>query len=193
MDRTNAHLCCCNWITEKNIHKPFTYETNTDNSDFTSFISLANAQEDGDTLWTVSGLTSLNFSQLSLTNWAAGGENSMAGNAIVNLSANYQSRDSQMNWDNNLIMGYGMVKQEGDDTKKSDDKIDLFSNYIKNPQYVDVNFDFMLNFKVNKFISASFVSQIIYDYDIQIADDAGIEKDRIQFKELFGLGLTYSF
>ena len=37
---------------------------------------------DGDTLWKVSGVTSLSISQLSHSNWAAGGENSFSGNAF---------------------------------------------------------------------------------------------------------------
>lgn len=72
-------------------------------------------------------------------------------------------------------------------------KLDLFTNYLDNPQYVDVNFDLILSFKINKFLSASFMSQLIYDYDIKFDDGAGGEESRVQFKELFGLGLSYSF
>jgi hypothetical protein len=78
-------------------------------------------------------------------------------------------------------------------------KIDLFSNYLENPQYVDVNFDLLLSMKVNDYISASFISQLIYDYDIKfdVVDESGTptgeSKPKVQFKELFGIGLTYSF
>ena len=43
----------------------------------------------------------------------------------------------------------------------------FFSNYLENPQYVDVNWDLLLTFKVNDFISASLMTQLIYDYDIK--------------------------
>ena len=280
------------------------------------------AQEPADTLWKYNGVVSLNFSQLALSNWAAGGENSVSGNGRITLGANYLSRDSNISWDNELILGYGLLQQGDDAVRKSDDKIDfsskfgykaagnwkysglfsfrsqftegyanpgdenrtkisnflapgylnlsfgmdykpsktfaillapvtgkmtlvmddelsdagafgvtpgetvrsefggyvkiawttdlmkniklntkvdLFSNYLENPQYVDVNFDLLLSLKVNEYISASFITQLIYDYDIKFdivdettGDVIGTE-DRVQLKELFGVGLTYSF
>jgi hypothetical protein len=283
-------------------------------------ITLA-GQGSADTLWKYNGVVSLNFSQLALSNWAAGGENSVSGNGRVTLGANYMSRDENVSWDNELILGYGLVRQGEDPVRKSDDKIDLsskfgykaggnwkysglfsfrsqftegyanpgdenrtkisnflapgylnlsfgmdykpsetfaillapvtgkmtlvmdddlsaagafgvspgetarsefggyvkiawstdlmknvklntkvdlFSNYLENPQYVDVNFDLLLSLKVNEYISASFITQLIYDYDIKfdIVDDAGNvtgSEDRLQLKELFGIGVTYSF
>ncbi len=80
-----------------------------------------------DTVWRKSGLISLNFSQVSLSNWAAGGENSIAGNAIVNYFANYKRGKNV--WDNNFALGYGVLMQGKDDVRKSDDKIDLSSKY----------------------------------------------------------------
>ena len=38
--------------------------------------------------WQTGGLFSVGFNQVSLTNWAAGGQGSISGNALVNLSAN---------------------------------------------------------------------------------------------------------
>jgi hypothetical protein len=35
--------------------------------------------------WSKGGLFSLSFSQVSLTNWAAGGQNSISGNGLVSL------------------------------------------------------------------------------------------------------------
>lgn len=292
-----------------------------------SFLTIAlftvtlSAQEPADTLWKYNGVVSLNFSQMALSNWGAGGENSVAGNGRITLGANYLSRESDVSWDNELILGYGLLQQGDDPVRKSDDKIDLsskfgykaggnwkysgllsfrsqftegyanpgdenrtkisnflapgylnlsfgmdykpsetfailiapvtgkmtlvmdddlsaagafgvtpgettrsefggfvkiswvtdlmknvklntkvdlFSNYLENPQYVDVNFDLLLSLKVNEYISASFITQLIYDYDIKfdIVDAAGNvigSEDRIQLKELFGVGLTYSF
>lgn len=285
-----------------------------------SVVVFARDQADADTLWKFTGTTSLNLSQLSLTNWAAGGDNSLSGNALINLSANYAS--GKTSWENKLMLGFGLIKQGNDPTRKSDDqidfasklglkagekwlytallgfrtqfaqgydrpgetdrvkisnfmspgylnfslgmdykpsevfsmflspisskftfvldedlssagsfgldpgqtaraelgayikmtlkkeilknvtldtKIDLFSNYLDHPQYIDVNWDLLLGFKVNEYLSASLLTQLIYDYDIKFGEDTtGDGTDdtfeaRVQFKELFGLGLTLAF
>ena len=287
---------------------------------FTSFTIFAQDAVDADTLWKFSGTSSLNLSQLSLTNWAAGGDNSLSGNALINLSANYATDNT--NWENKIILGFGLIKQGDDPGRKSDDqidlasklglkasekwfytallgfntqfakgydnpgeddrlkisnfmapgylsfslgmdykpsdtfsvflspasskftfvldddlsaagsfgldpdqktraeigayikmtfkkeilknvtldtKIDLFSNYFDNPQYIDVNWDLLLGFKINEYLSASLLTQLIYDYDIKFGEDTTGDgeydtfSEKVQFKELFGLGLTYSF
>ncbi|MGE5429273.1 MAG: DUF3078 domain-containing protein, partial [Methylococcaceae bacterium] len=85
------------------------------------------SQQVPDTLktWDVKGLVSLNFSQISLTNWVAGGRSSSAGVGIFNLSAKY-TRDNWL-WENTLDLGYGLIKEQNRQTVKSDDKIDLTS------------------------------------------------------------------
>jgi hypothetical protein len=280
---------------------------------------IAQESVNADTLWKITGVTSLSLSQLALVNWAAGGENNIAGNALIKLSPDYDN--GTVNWDNDMTLGFGLIKQGDNAAKKSDDqinlsskfgirasekwfysalagfntqftigyedpdlqelkisnwmapaylnlalgmdykpnenlslflspvsgkltfvmddelsaagsfgldpgqnvrgefgatvkfaykkeilknvlldtKINLFSNYFENPQYVDVNWDLLLTFKVNDFISASLMTQLIYDYDIKFEYDStgdGVKdssEPRVQFKELFGLGLTYSF
>lgn len=275
---------------------------------------------EADTTWKFSGTTSLNLSQLSLNNWAAGGDNSLSGNALINLGANYAK--DRTSWENTLTLGFGLIKQGDDPTRKSDDQIDLasklglkasdkwfytgllgfksqfsqgydnpgdanrmkisnfmapgylnfslgmdykpsevfslflaplsskftfvlddelsaagsfgldpgqksraelgayikmafkkeilknvtldtkvdfFSNYLENPQYVDVNWDLLLTFTINEYLSASLLTQLIYDHDVKFGRDtsgdgvADTFGDRVQFKELFGLGLTFSF
>src|SRR4030043_427071 len=48
------------------------------------------SQENPDTsYWKLGGLGSISLSQVSLTNWAAGGENSFSGNFLANGLANY--------------------------------------------------------------------------------------------------------
>ena len=93
------------------------------------FLTKISAQDsnDADTLWKYSGVTSLNISQLSISNWAAGGENSLSGNALLQLSADYD--DGTINWDNDLIMGFGLIRQGSDPTRKSDDKLDISSKF----------------------------------------------------------------
>jgi len=77
--------------------------------------------------------------------------------------------------------------------------VDLFSNYLHNPQNIDVNWQVLINMKVNKFLSASITTHIIYDDDIMIPLDRnedGITEGkgpRTQFKEVLGVGLSYKF
>ncbi len=276
--------------------------------------------------WKTGGVVGFNFAQTSLTNWAAGGENSLAINGMFSGFANYKKGKSV--WDNTLDIGYGLIKQGSEDFKKTDDKIDflskygqeafnnfyyaalfnfktqmtpgynypdftnkisdlfapayitlalgmdfkpnayfsafvapltakftfvtntelsdigafgvnpgetvkseiggyiraiyskndfkaellknvsfttkidLFSNYIDNPQNIDVNWEVLLAFKVNKYLNVNFNTQLIYDDDIMIQNDRngnGIieagegSRSLVQFKEIFGVGFSYKF
>jgi hypothetical protein len=85
------------------------------------------AQEPVDTsYWKTGGMGTLTFSQVSFYQWASGGENSYSGNGFLSLFANYKKEN--ISWDNNLGLGYGIIKQ-GKLTKKSDDRIDLSSQF----------------------------------------------------------------
>lgn len=75
-------------------------------------------------------------------------------------------------------------------------KIDLFSNYLKNPQYVDVSWESIIAMKVNKYISVSLNTHLLYDYDMKIVDtddDGTPDKTKLQFKEILGVGFVYKF
>jgi hypothetical protein len=74
-------------------------------------------------------------------------------------------------------------------------KIDLFSNYIDNPQNIDVNMQVLISMKVNKFISASLSTQLIYDDDTKSKNKTtnAEEGPKIQFKEILGVGFSYRF
>jgi hypothetical protein len=78
-------------------------------------------------------------------------------------------------------------------------KLDLFSNYLHNPRNVDVNWENLISFKVNKFISSSITTNLVYDDDVLVPVDQnedGVPDSRgrrIQFKETLGIGLTYKF
>jgi len=267
---------------------------------------------DTTSLWTKGAKASFAFNQVSLTNWAAGGENSLGGNSFLNLYANLKKGKST--WDNSLDLAYGLVKLGDAKIRKSDDKIDflskyghniihknlflsanlsfksqftegynypndsimisnfmapgylmlglgldykpypflsisflpltgrltfvtdqtlsdagaygvdpgkqvrpefgaafkavfekdlvenvnlkskleLFSNYLNRPQNIDINWEAMLMLKVNKFLSTFIGLQTVYDHDIMITDKDGKTGPRTQFKQTFGVGLTYS-
>jgi len=59
---------------------------------------------------------------------------------------------------------------------------------------IDVNWDMALWFKINEWFSANISTQMIYDQDVSFLNDAGQPyNSAIQFKEVLGIGLTYSF
>ena len=97
---------------------------------FSSAISqIINAQDIAkvDTSWKKGGFVSLSFNQVSLTNWAAGGENALSGTFIGNFFANYKKEKAI--WDNTLDVGYGMLKSGDAKVRKNEDKIELNSKY----------------------------------------------------------------
>jgi hypothetical protein len=278
--------------------------------------------------WKKGGVFAVNLAQTSLTNWAAGGQPSVAVNGIFSLFANLKQGKSR--WDNSLDMGYGLLQQgKGKEFRKTDDKIDflskygreafknfyyatllnfktqmtpgwnyeatpkakisdlfapayllfalgmdykpnayfsafiapvtakftfvtdkalsdigafgvpagkksltelggyvrviysrndfksdfmknisfttkidLFSNYLKNPQNIVVNWENMITMKVNKYISASFITALIYDDKIKVPFDKNNDGtiaageavgSKIQFKEIIGVGFSYKF
>lgn len=278
-------------------------------------VVLAQDAEQTTTNWKKGGDFTLNFSQVSFSNWSAGGKNSVSGVSLFNYSVNYAK--DRLNWDNSINLGYGLLKEGSNDLTKSEDKMDLssklgykmtedgkwlysglfnfrsqfangykypdtdnkisalfspayltlalgadykptdnfslflsplgskftivtdddlsaagafgvdpgkkfraemggslkselkfpvvenvdvqtvlglFSNYLNNPQNIDVNWDFRVNMKINKFLSANFITNMIYDHDILIPlDDAGNKGRRVQWKQLFGAGLSFKF
>lgn len=71
-------------------------------------------------------------------------------------------------------------------------RLELFSNYAHNPQNIDVNFENIFTFKINKWFQASLQWNLIYDDDIQIRDSKGRTGPRTQFKSVLGLGISYT-
>lgn len=83
-------------------------------------------------------------------------------------------------------------------------RLDLFSNYMLNPQNIDVNFEVIANWRVTKFLSFSINVLLIYDHDVNITRNTteidpstGLYKTKTgpitQFREIFGFGLNYVF
>lgn len=70
-------------------------------------------------------------------------------------------------------------------------KLELFSNYLNDPQNIDVNWDTMIGLKVNEWLSASLAFQLLYDDETPIMDKDGNTGPRTQFRELFSVGLSY--
>ncbi|SFR60213.1 Protein of unknown function [Maribacter stanieri] len=79
-------------------------------------------------------------------------------------------------------------------------RLNLYTDYIKSFGNVDVDWELTLNMKVNKFISTSLGTQVIYDDDILfdiVKNDNGTIVNpgvpKIQFKQVLGVGILYGF
>ncbi|MDQ3112049.1 MAG: DUF3078 domain-containing protein [Bacteroidota bacterium] len=79
--------------------------------------------------WTKGGSFGFNFTQTTYNNWAAGGENSISGQALLGLYVNYK-KDSTT-WENYADFAFGLVQQGKGYVRKTDDKIDFTSKYSK--------------------------------------------------------------
>jgi hypothetical protein len=283
--------------------------------------NLSTAQDDADdtpqdtSYWTRNGKFSIIFNQVSLTNWAAGGENSLSLASFASYEANYNK--DRFSWRNKIDLGYGFQDQDG--FNKTDDrisldmktgyqlenrwnwynslalrtqfdrgfatperdsviskffspaylflstgiewkyddnfyidfspvtgkftfvtdealnaigaygvdpgsasrsefglylkayfkrdiiknvnfetKLDIFTNYLENFGDIDVNWENMFVFTINKYLSADLFMHLIYDKDIQFevfnaSGDVVRTSDRVQFKQVFGLALKIDF
>ena len=279
----------------------------------TGILVPAYAQPGTDTTWKRGGNIGINLSQVSLSQWAAGGDNAVGFNLHFNYFANYKK--AKHLWNNRLELDYGLNKTKSDGTKKTNDKIylsstygyeiaknwyasglmtfqtqfakgydynidpdvfisrfmspgylttglgltwnpknwitatfsaiswrgtfvsskilsdegsfgvdpgehlfsemggnlkvevkyeflknmtiysrvDLFSNYLEDPQNVDVRWDVQLNMTVNKWFSANISTNLIYDNDTKIVQKDGSKGPRLQFKESLGVGFQVTF
>lgn len=69
----------------------------------------------------------------------------------------------------------------------------LFSNYLNNPENIQVYWDVDASVALTKILTLTLRTNLIYDDNIKIADAFGVEAPRVQFKEIVSLGLTWTF
>lgn len=72
-------------------------------------------------------------------------------------------------------------------------RLDLYSDYLRKPQNVDVNWEVQLNMVINKWFSTTLTTNLVYDDDVLIGLSDGRKVKRVQFKELLGVGLQFNF
>ena len=73
-------------------------------------------------------------------------------------------------------------------------KLTLFTAYNSDFGNIDVNWDMMIAFKINKFLTTTLTTNLIYDDNVKSVDKAGnLRGPKVQFREVLGLGLSYSF
>lgn len=71
---------------------------------------------------------------------------------------------------------------------------DIFSNYLRDPQNIDVTWETLWTFKVNKWFAATLNTLLIYDHDTNLpkrdAEGNAYVGPGTQFKQTLGLGIT---
>ena len=97
--------------------------------------------------WTESLKTNIKYGQTTLTNWAAGGDNTVTLQAFVDGNANYKKND--LFWNNRLQLDYGFVYASSKPIlQKSDDRIYLGSKLgYKNAEMRNFSFSANYDFK----------------------------------------------
>lgn len=128
---------------------------------------LRDQQADTTLGWKKGGVMAVNLAQTSLTNWAAGGQNSFATNGLLSLFANLKTDKST--WTNSLDIGYGIMKQNGLDTRKTDDKFDFLSKYGQKA-FDHVYYAALLNFKTQLTIGENFPDPALPNEGVKISN-----------------------
>lgn len=78
-------------------------------------------------------------------------------------------------------------------------KADFFTNHLQNFGAIDMNWETQMAFKVNKYVTANILSQVIYDEDIlfDLRDSTGqltgSKGPRTQFRQALNVGVTHVF
>jgi len=129
-----------------------------------------------------------------------------------NLRKTYGFTDEDITADKHMLNEFGAYlkakykkdKPFGLDNVAFQTDLALFSNYLKDPQNVDIYWNTLISLKVNKYITANIGTNLIYDHDITIQTTEEIKDDngallgyksgpRVQFKEALTVGFSYKF
>lgn len=141
-------------------------------------VSAQTETAEGTSPWTREGNLGLKLTQVSLTNWAAGGDNSVAFDFQGVYQANYKK--GKHLWNNRLELAYGLNRTGEDGTKKANDKIYLNSNY---------GYSIAKSWYASAF--ATFQTQFSPGYDYSISKDISVSEFMSPAYLTTGLGFTY--
>jgi hypothetical protein len=81
-------------------------------------------------------------------------------------------------------------------------RLDLFSNYLEEPEAIDIFTDHVLTLKVNSWLSTTLGLTLIYDKDVElvlrepnpdIPGDLGDVGPGVQLKQILAVGLSLKF
>ena len=134
-------------------------------------------------------------------------KNTIVNDANSSLRGAYGFDLDELGLSNDLVRfelgGYAKIahKRKLAENAEWQTKIDLFSNYLKNPQNVDVNWENLVAVRFAKYFNVNFILQMVYDDDIKIQftdiEEDGAETNssgsRLQVRQVFGLGFSYKF
>ena len=97
--------------------------------------------------WSIEGQNTLMLNQAAFSNWVGGGANNVGWLVGVNYNFTYQ-KDKDL-WENNIILGYGRNNTQGLGNRKTQDNINLSTNYgraISKSWYVSAGASFLSQF-----------------------------------------------
>lgn len=77
--------------------------------------------------WKKGGFLALNFNQVSLTNWAAGGQSALSATALGNVFVKYRKND--VYFESVLDGGFGFITTKSNPLRKNEDKIELNAKF----------------------------------------------------------------
>ncbi len=101
----------------------------------------------GNKRWFYFGQNNLVFNQSSFSNWNSGGNNNIGIIGKINYTLSYKNGKHFL--DNNLQLGYGFVASEGESSRKTEDYINLMTNYgydVGKNFYLSTGFQFLSQF-----------------------------------------------
>ncbi|NOX85684.1 MAG: DUF3078 domain-containing protein [Chlorobi bacterium] len=87
-----------------------------------------------------------------------------------------------------MVINYEIVKNITVGTK-----LELFSDYLQNPQNIDVNWQVLIGLKVNDWLNVDLQTTLLYDDDVMILDKNGNIGPRTQFRQFLMISIGYAF
>ncbi len=155
------------------------------NKNFSAFLSPATAK------WTI-------VNDQSLANQGKFGlDPAESIKAVDGTDSIYTSTASKVRLEAGALMRFAYTKDVMKNVNLTT-VLELYSNYMKNPQNIDVDWQFIFTFKVNKYLNAQLKGHLIYDDDVMIdvdSNDDGLfdmQGPRTQFNQALTIGLVYS-
>lgn len=97
--------------------------------------------------WFYYGQNNLIFNQSSFSNWNSGGNNNIGVIGKINYNISYKNRKHFL--DSNIQLGYGFVSSQGESSRKTEDYINLMTNYgydVGRNFYLSTGFQFLSQF-----------------------------------------------
>lgn len=106
--------------------------------------------------WFFFGQNNLHFNQASFSNWNSGGNNNMGVLGKVNYNLSYKNNRHYL--ENLIQLGFGFVATEGQSTRKTEDFINIASNYgydLGRNYYLSAGYQFLSQFTTGYNYSAT--------------------------------------